>query len=570
MKPQVVLSLFDGMSCGQIAFERLGIPIKTYYASEIDPYPIKVTQANYPDTVQLGDVRDISLKSLPEKPDIILAGSPCTGFSFAGKRLAFDDPQSVLFFEFVRLLKEIEPKWFLLENVKMKKEYLNVITEHVGVEPILLNSALVSAQNRWRYYWTNIPGINEPEDRGIVLRDILETDPDNFTLMSSKFVTRQKDRKCLIGNEQEKAKTFSAMEYIKNGRQGDYIACDEDGNTKQMDEYKGVPYNYFKDDSSRFNKPIKVGMNVEKVKVRKHEVNISGLQKLLREMKSQSGKTNKQIANETNMPVTKVEHWFRTDSSFAIPSDDIWHKLKEVLGIKTDVFDKEIMEFIYRDGVFETTQRVYSDQGKSPTLTATNKEQMIETKPRRVGTAAEINGHDYLKRVYSPDGKSPTLTTCAGGNTEPKVAIYQKPRGTNKGGIRAKDGKTPSLTSSSWQENNLLVKAGAIRGRYNGDGTTYQKLEIKDDGKSNTLTTVEKDNVLVDSEMRWRKLTPIEAERLQTVDDNYTAHVSNSRRYHMLGNGWTIEIICHILKNMVIVEQGGEVEERKGQIGFEF
>jgi len=311
-------------------------------------------------------------------------------------------------------------------------------------------------------------------------------------------------------------------------------------------------------------------MNVEEVKVRKHEVNISGLQYLLREMKSESGKTNKQIANETNMPVTKVEHWFRTDSSFAIPSDDIWHKLKEVLGIKTDVFDKEIMEFIYRDGVFETTQRVYSDQGKSPTLTATNKEQMIETKPRQVGVAAEINGHDILKRVYSPDGKSPTLTTCAGGNTEPKVAIYQKPRGTNKGGIRAKDGETPSLTSSSWQENNLLVKAGAIRGRCNGDGTTYQKLEIKDDGKSNTLTTVEKDNVLVDSEMRWRKLTPIEAERLQTVDDNYTAHVSNSRRYHMLGNGWTIEIICHILKNMVIVEQGGEVEERKGQIGFEF
>ena len=152
MKPKVVLSLFDGMSCGQIAMNRLGIPIKTYYASEIDPYPIKVTQSNYPDTVQLGDVRDISLESLPEKPDIILAGSPCTGFSFAGKRLAFDDPQSVLFFEFVRLLKEIEPDWFLLENVKMKKEYLNVITEHVGVEPILLNSALVSAQNRWRYY----------------------------------------------------------------------------------------------------------------------------------------------------------------------------------------------------------------------------------------------------------------------------------------------------------------------------------------------------------------------------------------------------------------------------------
>jgi DNA (cytosine-5)-methyltransferase 3A len=474
MKPQVVLSLFDGMSCGQIALNRLGIPIKTYYASEIDPYPIKVTQANYPDTVQLGDVRDISLESLPEKPDIILAGSPCTGFSFAGKRLAFDDPQSVLFFEFVRLLKEIEPKWFLLENVKMKKEYLNVITEHVGVEPILLNSALVSAQNRWRYYWTNIPGINEPEDKGIVLRNILETNPDNFTLMSSKFVTRQKDRKCLIGNEQEKAKTFSAMECIKNGRQGDYIACDENGNTKQMDKYK--------DDLSRL--PDKAD-------------------------------------------VIKSNYYKSSQANFE------------------------------------------NDKTKGSKFSATGVPQKLH-KPKQVGVAAEINGHDILKRVYSPDGKSPTLNSCSGGNREPKVAIYQKPRGTNKGGIRAKDGKTPSLTSSSWQENNLLVKAGAIRGRYNGDGTTYQKLEIKDDGKNNTLTTVEKDNVLVDSEMRWRKLTPIEAERLQTVDDNYTAHVSNSRRYHMLGNGWTIEIICHILKNMVIVEQGGEVEDRKGQIGFEF
>ena len=98
--------------------------------------------------------------------------------------------------------------------------------------------------------------------------------------------------------------------------------------------------------------------------------------------------------------------------------------------------------------------------------------------------------------------------------------------------------RTNSSNGNMWvNQSNLSVRADAIRGRYNGDGTTYQKLEIKDDGKSNTLTTVEKDNVLVDSEMRWRKLTPIEAERLQTVDDNYTAHVSNSRRYHMLGNG---------------------------------
>ena len=452
MKPKVVLSLFDGMSCGQIALNRLGIPIKTYYASEIDPYPIKVTQANYPDTIQLGDVRDISLESLPEKPDIILAGSPCTGFSFAGKRLAFDDPQSVLFFEFVRLLKEIEPEWFLLENVKMKKEYLNVITEHVGVEPILLNSALVSAQNRWRYYWTNIPGINEPEDRGIVLRDILETEIGKEHFYKQKSIDYMER-----GNDKwQQAGSRRADGY-------EQTPDTEKSFTLTANWHKGVPYNYFKDDTSRLHKP------------------------------------------------------------------------------------------------------------------------------KQVGVAAEINGHDILKRVYSPDGKSPTLNSCSGGNREPKVAIYQKPRGTNKGGIRAKDGKTPSLTSSSWQENNLLVKcmtevrtpeANKIRAEHkkktgkDWSPRHMRHLVERDDDKTNTLTAnTSKQHIIQiqkDSEMRWRKLTPIEAERLQTVDDNYTAHVSNSRRYHMLGNGWTIEIICHILKNMVIVEQGGEVAKRKGQIGFEF
>ena len=146
---------------------------------------------------------------------------------------------------------------------------------------------------------------------------------------------------------------------------------------------------------------IMVGMNVEQVKVRKHEVHVESLKWLLRTMKTNSGKTNKQIAEETNMPVTKVEHWFRNDSSFAIPSDDIWFKLKEVLGLKTDIFDAQIMEFEYRDGVYESKQRVYSEEGKSPTLTASNKDQYIETKPKQVGVAVDINGHDVLKRVYA-------------------------------------------------------------------------------------------------------------------------------------------------------------------------
>ena len=169
-----ILSLFDGMSCGQIALNRAGIKYENYYASEIENTPIKVTQHHFPNTIQLGDVTKISASDLP-KIDLLIGGSPCQGFSFAGKQLNFNDPRSKLFFEFVRLLKECKPKYFLLENVKMKKEYENIISEHLGVQPIKINSNLVSAQNRIRNYWTNIPNILQPDDKKIVLKNILET-----------------------------------------------------------------------------------------------------------------------------------------------------------------------------------------------------------------------------------------------------------------------------------------------------------------------------------------------------------------------------------------------------------
>ena len=169
-----VLSLFDGMSCGQIALNRANIQYNNYFASEIDKNAIKVTQHHYPNTVQLGDVTKIEF--IASKIDLLIGGSPCQGFSFAGKQLNFDDPRSKLFFEFVRLKNELQPKYFLLENVVMKKEYENVITQYLGVEPIKINSSLVSAQNRVRLYWTNIPNVKEPEDRNISLSDILEDD----------------------------------------------------------------------------------------------------------------------------------------------------------------------------------------------------------------------------------------------------------------------------------------------------------------------------------------------------------------------------------------------------------
>lgn len=168
-----VLSLFDGMSCGRIALERAGIKVDNYYASEIDKHAIKVSKHNYPDIIHLGDVTKVYAENLP-KIDLLIGGSPCQGFSFAGKGLNFNDPRSELFFEYVRLLKECRPVYFLLENVKMKKEYQDVISKHLGVEPIEINSRLVSAQDRKRLYWTNISGIEMLKDKNISWGDISE------------------------------------------------------------------------------------------------------------------------------------------------------------------------------------------------------------------------------------------------------------------------------------------------------------------------------------------------------------------------------------------------------------
>ena len=614
-----VLSLFDGMSCTQLALKNLGVNVETYYSSEIDKYAIQITQKNFPDTIQLGDIKDIKGEDLPEI-DLIVAGSPCQGFSFAGKQLAFDDPRSALFFEFIRLLKEVKPKYFLLENVRMKKEHMEVINQQIsevypevgsgtlfgGVEPILINSALLSAQNRQRYYWTNIPNIEQPDDLGIVLRDILEDHAGKEHYAGEQLQKNYKGGNQLNPNYKSQANTIHDV--------------DKKSPTISAGTH-GYGNGYIK---QKYNKPKKVGMNIEQVKVRKHEVDISNLQQLLRTHKSSCKKTNKQIATEIDTPLTKVEHWFRTDTSFAIPSDDIWFKLKDILGIKTDTFDKQIMEFEYRDGVYETKQRVYSEDGKSPTITATNKEQYIETydSPKQIGKATNINGYDLLKRVYSENGKSPTLTTMQGGNTQPKVevkGIVKKkvnlkeyndeiainPRNFGGKGYVGTDKKSVALTQPSGNNATLVrVKGGAIRGRaYDDKGKrmdkdgvsvankTKQMLELRKDEKSNAITTVNKDSLVVTAmvknqgkeihkenvdkshclmardykgfgnqamtgikdnpqQLKWRRLSPLECERLQTVPDNYTEGVSNSQRYKMLGNGFTVRVIEHILKNM--------------------
>lgn len=169
-----VLSLFDGICCGHLALERAGIKIDSYDAYEIEKNAIKATETNFPDVIQHGDVTIEDFTKYQGKIDLIIGRSPCQGFSSSGKQLNFNDPRSKLFFEYVRAIKECQPKYFLLENVVMKKEWQDIISSYLGVEPIEINSSLVSAQNRRRLYWTNIPNVTLPEDKNITLEDILE------------------------------------------------------------------------------------------------------------------------------------------------------------------------------------------------------------------------------------------------------------------------------------------------------------------------------------------------------------------------------------------------------------
>lgn len=217
-----VLSLFDGMSCAQIALNRIGVKPETYYAAELDKHCIKVTQSNYPNTIQLGSVTEWQNWNIDWFGiDLLIGGSPCQGFSFAGKQLAFDDPRSKLFFTYVEILnflKQINPNIkFLLENVKMKRDYLDVITDHLGVDPIFINSTLVSAQNRQRYYWCNWE-VSEPEDRGVMLADILET--DGIGVLKNRGQLKEK-------NDKSNCITASYWKGADNRGQRTLIASDE-------------------------------------------------------------------------------------------------------------------------------------------------------------------------------------------------------------------------------------------------------------------------------------------------------------------------------------------------------
>lgn len=233
-----VLSLFDGMSCGQIALNKLGIKYENYFASEIDKYAIQVTQKNYPDTKQIGSVLDVKGIDLP-KIDLLFGGSPCQSFSTMGlyregmgDGIGFDG-KSGLFWEYVRVLKETKPKYFMLENVLMKKEWQNIITEALGVEPIKINSALLSHQRRNRLYWTNIPNLEQPKELGLDFRDIIKTEVDNKYYLTERAIERVREKQG-FDLVKEKAKCLFATYYKNNSNSREGQIVETNGRLRRL------------------------------------------------------------------------------------------------------------------------------------------------------------------------------------------------------------------------------------------------------------------------------------------------------------------------------------------------
>ena len=639
-----VLSLFDGMSCGQIAINRLGIKYDKYYAAEIDKHSIAVTMANFPNTIQLGDVRNVKASDLP-KIDLIMGGSPCQSFSFAGKRKGMStkdeqeiltlqhyldlksqeyefEGQSYLFWEYMRLLNELKPKYFLLENVVMVEKWERTLTRAIGVSPIKINSNLVSAQNRERLYWTNIglqpsglfgdpaSTIPQPKDKKILLKDILQDNPNAIFYLNENQVDRVLEK---TGVDPTKVSESSVLDVYNNKIKTDgksicltdpchnnlrlvepevvglrEVRSDEAKQIRKVNRKSGVDYNPYRkkdiiertdgktgtllgaltnDNLIKIKEPIPVDdkyyidltegqlkkfneLNVQTnksgtlteaigrggssdeyvsmlkrnaiithtleqmVSVRKHEVNIPKLQNLLKK----HHKPAKDIAEQLGIPKTKVEHWFRKDASFSIPDAFYWKELKNILGILTDEFDAAIMEFEEREGSYEKSNRVYDEDGIAPTLTQASSDEKILVR--------EITGGDFRHDEgfrWRENMKSGTLSTKgASDNAKSGIPLIKE----------------------------VEYVCVASRGRNVDAETTEQQIEPRNDGKTNSLTTVQKDNMVQSKkDFRIRRLTPLECERLQTVPDDYTNHVSNTQRYKMLGNGWTIDVIAHILSH---------------------
>ena len=267
-----ILSLFDGISCARVALERAGIPVKAYYASEIDKYAIQVSMKNYNDIINIGSVSDLDVNDYDfTDVDLLIGGSPCQDLSISKSktRKGLDGTKSSLFYEYVRILREVEPKWFILENVaSMSDESRDIISKELGVKPIELNAKDFSAQNRARYFWTNIPVQQPTESSCLVIEDILE-EVVNEKYYYSGFPVEIKDvTKNVIGTIGVAGHDILKRIYNRNSKAATVTTC-AGGNTQhkildngrvrkltpvEYERLQGLPTDYTKglSDSQRY------------------------------------------------------------------------------------------------------------------------------------------------------------------------------------------------------------------------------------------------------------------------------------------------------------------------------
>lgn len=445
MKFKNVLSLFDGISCGQIALNRAGIEYDNYYASEVEPNAIKITQANYPKTVQLGDVTTLDFSKF-ENVDLLMGGSPCQDLSIAkADRQGLNGKRSNLFFRFVDALNQAKPKYFIFENVaSMSVTEKDKITEILGVEPILINSALVSAQSRKRLYWTNIKGLKQPDDRKIFLKDIIESgliyDNKNYCITSS---------------------------YGKKSFNTDF--------KKRRASFVAEPVLY----------------------------------------QLPRGKNNGGVKEDKSSTVTSSKWEYNN-----LCIEPVCLNPKDSDGVQPSIYN-----------------RIYSLEGKAPALLSSRFRVNVAIPCATRTWPRKKNGQPRVKRVeIRPDGKANTLTRVS---TDSMVIepIQQIQRVEMRN-----DGKANALTQ-------------------NVNHSQVLELATPENYKKGTIITVKDKTVtakngvtypidLPDGDYLVRKFTPVETERLQTIPDNYTAHVSDTQRYKAIGNGWTVNVITHLLKSI--------------------
>ena len=479
MKGITVASMFDGMSCIQQALDRLNIKVDKCYASEIDPYAISVTQYNYPDTIQLGDIKEIKGKDLGHV-DLFVGGSPCQGFSFSGHRLNFEDPRSKLFFEYVRVLnecREINPDiHFLLENVRMSNKSKDVITKYMGVEPININSALVSAQSRNRLYWTNIPNVKQPQDRGIMLKDILLDGENNLPMYSNIYG----------GFGEKKPRVhYDKSVTIRTASGGGHIPSV----TKVDDKY------YLKQNQ------------------KDHVLDPTRFKK-------------KYTAIDGDKALTLIGSYPRLNGTHVTVDDKYY-------------LSQKMKDYIMAD---KYNNKGEIDTDKAKCLTASYHKMQRSNMASYVSTEHQPLDKTNIRKLLPTETER--LKTV-----EDNYTAY---------GFQISKSVKPSVAKNIMEQFKEIVKSDKDFYQMKADsGWQDNKIALK---KTPSLRSGNSSTYVLDNNDTFRKVTVTEAERLQTINDNLTAKgivdgkvvkISDTQRYKMIGNGWTVEVIAEILKNII-------------------